>query len=101
MLNRLINTSQVEILNNSEASQVGTLFKDTGTVLESDADEQLIFSVDMTQPIKLHSVRIKAPADGRAPMTVKLYINQATTPVQARTKWGQPMELMLFLVAGL
>jgi hypothetical protein len=81
ILNRLINTAQVELLNGSETSHVQNLFKDTDAVVETDADEQLIFSVEMTQPIKLHSVRIKAPSDGRAPMTVKLYINQATTPV--------------------
>eukprot|EP00730_Choanoeca_flexa_P014429 TRINITY_DN6309_c0_g1_i1.p1 TRINITY_DN6309_c0_g1~~TRINITY_DN6309_c0_g1_i1.p1 ORF type:complete len:291 (+),score=83.13 TRINITY_DN6309_c0_g1_i1:39-911(+) len=80
VLNRLINTAQMEVLNMAESSQAGNLFKDDQSVVESDADEQLIFSVGMTQPVKLHSIRIKAPGDGRAPMTVKLYINQATTP---------------------
>lgn len=46
--------------------------------LESDCDEQLILSFTFSQTVKIHSLKIKAPAD-RGPKNLKLFINQPRT----------------------
>jgi len=43
----------------------------------SDADEQLLLTVSFKGKVKIHSLQIDAPADGRAPKTVKLFANKA------------------------
>jgi hypothetical protein len=40
--------------------------------LESDCDEQLLLIVPFNQQVRLHSLKIQAPDDGRAPATVKV-----------------------------
>lgn len=46
--------------------------------LESDCDGQLILPMTFTQAVKIHSVRIKAPAVN-GPKTLRLFINQPNT----------------------
>lgn len=46
-----------------------------GLLIESDSDEQLLFSVAFNTAVKIHSLKICGPADGRAPKTVKLLVN--------------------------
>ncbi|KAF8053807.1 PITH domain-containing protein [Lyophyllum atratum] len=49
---------------------------DTTTVLESDADEQLLIYVPFTGDVKLHSILIRADPSPGAPRTLKLFINR-------------------------
>ena len=42
----------------------------------SDADEQLLFSINFPSVHKLHSIKVAGPADGSAPSTIKLYANK-------------------------
>lgn len=77
-LNTLITKSQCECLNESdEHNFLQCLTADDG-YLESDCDEQLILSIAFQQAVKIHSLKIKAPAD-KGPKTIKLYINQPRT----------------------
>lgn len=73
----MIGKSGCECLNQtSEHPFTNALYSSTpDSFLESDADEQLIISVEFTQLVKVHSLRIKAPAD-TGPKTVRLFINQ-------------------------
>lgn len=45
-------------------------------LLESDADEQLLVTFSFKSKVKLHSILIAGPDDGRAPRTVKLFANR-------------------------
>lgn len=45
------------------------------TFLESDCDEQLIITLAFSQPIKLHSLKVKAPEE-HGPKTLKIFLNQ-------------------------
>lgn len=40
------------------------LSSDAATYLESDCDEQLIVAVGFDTNVKIHSLRLRAPADG-------------------------------------
>eukprot|EP00043_Microstomoeca_roanoka_P006509 m.63336 g.63336 ORF g.63336 m.63336 type:complete len:290 (-) comp13442_c0_seq2:1049-1918(-) len=76
ILNKHLNKAQMECLNQSdEHTLANALTEDTDTYLESDCDEQLMLSFHFTLPVKLHSMRVLAPKDGRAPLTIKLYQN--------------------------
>lgn len=44
--------------------------------LRSDADEQLLISIQLAQPSKISSIRIAAPEAATAPSTVKLFVNR-------------------------
>ena len=47
-------------------------------VLESDADEQLLLTVAFKGMVKIESMQLAAPGDGRAPKELKLIINRRT-----------------------
>ena len=45
-------------------------------MIESDADEQLLLTISFTSKVKLHSISVGGPSDGRAPKTVRLFANR-------------------------
>ena len=45
--------------------------------LESDADEQLLVSIELSQTYKLTAITLAGPDDGSAPKTVKLFANRS------------------------
>ncbi|KAF8544069.1 PITH domain-containing protein [Trichophaea hybrida] len=49
---------------------------DVTTILESDADEQLLIYVPFTGDVKLHSILLRADPSPSSPRTLKLFINR-------------------------
>jgi len=75
-LNTFLDMSKSECLNESDDHPfLGALKEDEG-FLESDCDEQLLITLAFNQPVRIHSLALRGPSDGRAPKTVKLFINQ-------------------------
>lgn len=80
-----INWSRCEILNTTKPGPhcVDSLLKQgyrdqEEMLVESDADEQLLITIDFQSKVKVHSISISAPADGRAPKGLKLFVNKTT-----------------------
>ncbi|KAJ2017511.1 hypothetical protein GGH13_005448 [Coemansia sp. S155-1] len=74
-LTRLVLKKQSECLNQSDDNPLENVFTEGDSVLESDVDEQLVLHIAFSQPLKLHSIMIKAPAD-RAPKNIRLFANR-------------------------
>ncbi|KAJ2016194.1 hypothetical protein GGI06_003151 [Coemansia sp. S85] len=74
-LTRLVLKKKSECLNQSDDNPLENVFTEGNSVLESDVDEQLVLHIAFNQPIKLHSLMIRAPAD-RAPKNIRLFANR-------------------------
>lgn len=74
-LSTFINKSGCECLNESDEHPLAHCLTAKGGYLESDCDEQLIISIEFTQPVKIHSLKIYGPKD-KGPKTVKVFQNQ-------------------------
>jgi len=75
-LNKYIDAKSAECLNANPAHPVQSVFQDEdGAFLESDCDEQLLFSIPFQQPVKIQSFLIKAPT-GCGPKSIKIFINR-------------------------
>lgn len=72
-----INESQCECSNESYQHTFANTRNTSRSYLESDCDRQLIMSVSFTQPVKIHSLKIRAPHN-KGPRIIKLFINQCT-----------------------
>jgi hypothetical protein len=77
-LSSFIMQAQCECLNESDDHSFAHCLSSQGGYLESDCDEQLIISITFTQAVKIHSLKIKAPAN-KGPKNLKLFINQPRT----------------------
>jgi len=70
-----------EVLNAVKKDSLGNALKQ-GTreqemlLIESDADEQLLIKIAFTSKVKLHSLAVSGPSDGRAPKRVHLFANR-------------------------
>ena len=78
-LEPLITWASCEVLNANSKTPLGNALKqgmrDQETlIVESDADEQLLLSVALPAPVKLHSIALEAAEN--APKSVKLFINK-------------------------
>eukprot|EP00667_Euglena_gracilis_P018795 EG_transcript_20004 len=74
-LSGVIDTCSLECLNEKPDKNIGRIFPPSGGILESDADEQLLLNIAFTTAVKLYSLELTAPSDGRRPNTVKLFAN--------------------------
>jgi hypothetical protein len=75
-LSAVVDICSLECLNERADRNILGLFPPSaGALLESDADEQLLLNIVFTQSVKLHSIEIVAPNDGRRPNAVKLFAN--------------------------
>lgn len=77
-LSPFITKGQCECLNESDEHPFAHALTSGGGFLQSDCDEQLIISIAFNQAVKIHSVRIKAPAD-KGPKNIRIFINQPRT----------------------
>lgn len=81
-LNDMIDLKQIECLNQKDEHPVQSIFEDNDSFLESDADEQLILSFQLSAPCRIHSLAFQctftsetAP-EASGPKTIKLFTNQ-------------------------
>ncbi|KAL7648352.1 UNVERIFIED_CONTAM: hypothetical protein RMT77_000258 [Armadillidium vulgare] len=87
----MINKAGCECLNESETHTFSNILASNGGHLESDADEQLIIYIAFNQSVKIHSLRVKAPADS-GPKNIKLFINQPYTLDFDAAETGIPVQ---------
>ena len=78
-----IDWSACEVLNAAGSNSLQNIIKEgyrdqEGLLLESDADEQLLITIAFKSLVKIESIRVDAPGDGRAPSSVKLLVNKRT-----------------------
>lgn len=76
-----VNWANCEALNKTSQSSLQNVLKqglrDQETLLlESDADEQLLLRVAFKSRVKLHSICVSGPGDGRAPKALALFVNR-------------------------
>ncbi|XP_011176206.1 thioredoxin-like protein 1 [Solenopsis invicta] len=77
-LSSFIMKQQCECLNESDYHTFPQCLNSDSGYLQSDEDEQLIMSIAFSQPVKVHSLKIKAPTEN-GPKNIKLFINQPRT----------------------
>ncbi|XP_043208310.1 thioredoxin-like protein 1 [Amphibalanus amphitrite] len=77
-LAQYIHQGSCECLNESDERPFAGALKAGAGYLESDCDEQLILSLAFSQAVKVHSLRLRAPAEN-GPKNVKIFINQPNT----------------------
>lgn len=79
-LDSLLSKTQCECLNEDDTHSLSLLWDSNAkSYLLSDTDEQLIIYVTFSQFIRLQGIQINGPKDS-GPKTVKLFINQTSTP---------------------
>jgi len=76
-----IDWAKCEALNKTNQSSLQNVLKQglrdqEMLLLESDADEQLLLSIVFKSRVKLHSMTISGPSDGRAPKEIALLANR-------------------------
>lgn len=90
-----ITKSGCECLNESDDHPLAhCLDASKQTYLESDCDEQLIITISFSQPIKLHSIKIKAPEE-YGPKTMKLFLNQPSSLDFDKAESAEPVQLVV------
>ncbi|EEB13218.1 predicted protein [Pediculus humanus corporis] len=77
-LQTYISMNQCECMNESDRHPFRNVFENNDSYLESDCDAQLIMAVTFQQPVKIHSIKIKAPQTN-GPKNIKIFINQPHT----------------------
>jgi len=93
-LSSVITKSGCECLNESDEHPLAhCLESNKQTFLESDCDEQLIITLSFSQPIKLHSIKVRAP-DEYGPKTLKFFLNQPMSLDFDKAETSEPVQLI-------
>lgn len=93
-LTTFITKSGCECLNESDDHPLAhALDTNKQTYLESDCDEQLIITLAFSQPIKLHSIKIRAPEE-YGPKTLKFFLNQPSSLDFDKAESAEPVQLI-------
>ena len=91
-LTPFITKSGCECLNESDDHPLAhCLDGSKQTYLESDCDEQLIITFAFSQPIKLHSIKLRAPEEF-GPKTMKLFLNQPISLDFDKAESSEPVQ---------
>merc|ERR1712032_670800 len=77
-LNTFVSAQGTECLNEDDEHPYSGCLHAGPEFLQSDCDEQLILALAFNQPVKIHSLRFKAPKD-KGPKNVRVFMNQPTT----------------------
>jgi hypothetical protein len=72
-----VDASGCSVLNATQPDELPRVLAETGGVLTSDCDEQLLVTVTFKQPVKLHSVQLSGPG-AAAPSEVLLFVNRSS-----------------------
>jgi len=70
--------NQSECLNQNDDHPLDSCLSQEGGFLQSDCDEQLIMYLTFNQSVKLHSIKVKAPA-ANGPKKLRIFINHPNT----------------------
>lgn len=71
-----LDLSRCECLNDSTDHAFANLFKDDATYVESDTDEQLLFTLGFRKIVGIKSLKFIAPTDGFGPKKIKVFQNR-------------------------
>ncbi|KAJ2780866.1 hypothetical protein GGI15_003397 [Coemansia interrupta] len=74
-LTSVVLKTQSECLNQNDDCPLENVFTKGDSVLESDVDEQMVLHIAFNQPVKLHSIMLKAPLKN-APRNIKIFANR-------------------------
>jgi len=77
-LNTFVSKQGTECLNEDDEHPYSDCLITGPGFLQSDCDEQLILSLAFNCPVKVHSIRFKAPKD-TGPKNVRIFMNQPNT----------------------
>lgn len=77
-LNTFVCKQGTECLNEDDEHPYSDCLVSGGGFLQSDCDEQLILALAFNKPVKVHSLRFRAPKD-KGPKTVRIFMNQPST----------------------
>lgn len=72
-----VDVNGCSVLNAIQADALQRVLAETGGVLTSDCDEQLLVCVSFKQPVKLHSVQLSGPG-AAAPSELLLFVNRSS-----------------------
>lgn len=94
-LSPFILKTQCECLNENDEHPLSDALTAGDGFLESNCDPQLLVSITFIQSVKIHSLKIKGPAD-KGPKNVKIFINQPRTlDFDMAESFGSVQELQL------
>ena len=88
-LSGLVDLNNTNILNAEGRPSLTSLLAGTcGTVVKSDADEQLLVNVTFKSQVKIKAMKLTSADNEERPTVVKLFINQVSNRVSLITKCG-------------
>jgi hypothetical protein len=77
-LNTFVSKQGTECLNEADEHPYTNCLVAGPEVLQSDCDEQIILAIAFNQPVKVHSLKFRGPADS-GPKTVRVFHNLPNT----------------------
>merc|ERR1712059_32368 len=86
-----IDKAQSECLNEDDEHPFLECLTHGEGFLQSDCDEQIILSLAFNQTMKIHSLKVRAPA-GRGPKNLRIFINQPNTLDFDKAMGAEPVQ---------